>query len=129
MNIFRLIGDLLHLLSILILIHKIVIKRSCAGISLKTIELYFIVFLTRYIDLFTVYISLYNSCMKAFYLISTGVLIYLIRTKYRNTYDKEHDNFPIVYLIGGSAVLALLINDEFTLIEVIYFFQISCNFF
>ena len=67
--------------------------------------------------------------MKAFYLISTGVLIYLIRTKYRNTYDKEHDNFPIVYLIGGSAVLALLINDEFTLIEVIYFFQISCNFF
>ena len=118
MNAFRLVGDLLHLLSILLLMHKIVTHRSCTGISLKSIELYFIVFLTRYIDLFTTYISLYNSCMKVFYLASTGTLIYLIRTKYRSTYDKEHDNFKLVYLIAPCAVLALLINDYFSPIEV-----------
>ena len=118
MNVFRLVGDLLHLLSILLLIHKIVTHRSCAGISLKSIQLYFIVFLTRYIDLFTTYVSLYNSSMKLFYLLSTGTLIYLIRTKYRASYDEEHDSFKLVYLLAPCALLGLLINDYFSIIEV-----------
>mmetsp|Transcript_6643 Transcript_6643/g.8220 ORF Transcript_6643/g.8220 Transcript_6643/m.8220 type:complete len:215 (-) Transcript_6643:47-691(-) len=124
MNAFRLVGDLLHLLSILLLIHKIVTHRSCAGISLKSIQLYFIVFLTRYIDLFTTYISMYNSCMKLFYVISTGVLIYLIRTKYRATYDREHDSFKVIYLIVPCALLAVIFNDEYTIIEVLWAFSI-----
>lgn len=118
MNAFRLVGDLLHLLSILLLIHKVLTYKSCAGISLKSIQLYFIVFLTRYVDLLFTYISLYNTCMKLFYLISTGSLIYLIRTKYRMSYDREHDSFRIMYLIIPSFILALLFNDEYTIVEV-----------
>ena len=48
MNIFRLSGDMLHLASILILLLKIRVSKSCAGVSLKTQELYFIVFVCRY---------------------------------------------------------------------------------
>lgn len=118
MNALRLVGDLLHLLSILLLMHKILTYKTCAGISLKSIQLYFIVFLTRYIDLFITYISFYNTCMKIFYLASSGYLMYLIQVKYRSTYDKEHDKFPIWSLIVPSAILALVINDEFTIIEV-----------
>ena len=124
MNIFRLVGDVLHLLSILILIYKIHKSRSCAGVSLKSIELYFLVFITRYIDLFTVYISLYNTCMKLFYIASTGTLIYLIRNKYYASYDKEHDNFNVLFLIVPSALLALVINDEFAVIEILWAFSI-----
>ena len=39
MNIFRLVGDLSHLLAIIILIAKIWRTRSCAGIKNDTIEL------------------------------------------------------------------------------------------
>lgn len=49
MNIFRLLGDLSHLASILILVHKITKSRSCRGISFKTQLIYLIVFLTRFV--------------------------------------------------------------------------------
>ena len=48
MNLFRLLGDLSHLASILILLHKIQSTRSCRGISFKTQLLYLIVFLARW---------------------------------------------------------------------------------
>lgn len=51
MNIFRLLGDLSHLASILILVHKITKSRSCRGISFKTQLCYLIVFLTRWAPL------------------------------------------------------------------------------
>lgn len=47
MNIFRLLGDLSHLASILILIHKIQTSRTARGISFKSQLVYLIVFLTR----------------------------------------------------------------------------------
>ena len=64
MNIFRLVADISHLFAILILLLKIWKSRSCAGISLKSQLLFALVFTTRYLDLFTVYVSLYNSIMK-----------------------------------------------------------------
>jgi ER lumen protein retaining receptor len=58
MNIFRLAGDMTHLASCLVLLLKIVTTKSCRGVSLRTQELYLLVFVTRYLDLFTTYISL-----------------------------------------------------------------------
>eukprot|EP00798_Chlamydomonas_sp_ICE-L_P029278 gene29278-12521_t len=46
-----------HLLSIIVLLLKIRATKSCRGVSLKTQELYAIVFVTRYLDLFTTFIS------------------------------------------------------------------------
>ncbi|XP_009415933.1 ER lumen protein-retaining receptor isoform X2 [Musa acuminata AAA Group] len=50
MNIFRLAGDMTHLMSVLVLLLKIHTIKSCAGISLKTQELYALVFATRSYD-------------------------------------------------------------------------------
>ncbi|KIY93681.1 hypothetical protein MNEG_14280 [Monoraphidium neglectum] len=74
MNIFRLAGDMMHLLSIVVLLLKILATKSCRahnaaatavaaaaacpGISLKTQELYLLVFVTRYLDLFTHFVSM-----------------------------------------------------------------------
>jgi ER lumen protein retaining receptor len=54
----RLTADMLHLLSFVVLLLKINATKSCRGISLKTQELYTLVFVCRYLDLFTNFISL-----------------------------------------------------------------------
>ena len=117
MNIFRLTGDLLHLLSIFLLIHKIIKYKSCAGVSLKSIQMYFVVFVTRYLDLLH-FISVYNTSMKIFYITSTAALIYLIQNKYRATYDRQHDTFKVVYLLLPSAILGFLMTDSYDIPEV-----------
>ncbi|CAM8893661.1 unnamed protein product [Rhodiola kirilowii] len=71
MNLFRLAGDMTHLVSILILLLKIYATKSCSGISLKTQELYAVVFVTRYLDLVTDFISVYNSVMKVVFISSS----------------------------------------------------------
>ena len=40
MNIFRFLGDMSHILSFIILLHKIIKGKSAAGISLRTQEMY-----------------------------------------------------------------------------------------
>ena len=64
MNLFRFLGDMSHILSFMILLHKIVKGKSAAGISLRTQELYAIVFCSRYIDLFWNFSSMYNWLLK-----------------------------------------------------------------
>ncbi|RNA43611.1 ER lumen retaining receptor [Brachionus plicatilis] len=124
MNIFRLIGDLSHLFAIIILLLKIWKTRSCAGISGRSQILFALVFCTRYLDLFTHYISLYNSLMKIFYLTSSFGTIYLMFFKFKATYDRNHDTFRVEFLLIPSAVLALLINHEFDVLEILWTFSI-----
>ncbi len=119
MNIFRLLADLLHAASFLVLLVKIWKSKSSAGISGRSQVLFALVFATRYLDLFTHFISLYNSIMKVFYLVSSFGTIYLMFSKFKATYDRNHDTFRIEFLIIPSAILALLINHEFEVLEVI----------
>lgn len=124
MNIFRLAGDLSHLLAIIVLLLKIWKTRSCAGISGKTQILFTIVYLTRYLDLVTTYISLYNSFMKLIFLLASGATVYMMYVKFKATYDHNHDSFRIEFLLAPAAVLALLINHEFTVMEILWTFSI-----
>jgi ER lumen protein retaining receptor len=41
------------------------------------------VFLTRYIDLFYSYVSLYNTVMKIFFIASSCYILFLMKTKFR----------------------------------------------
>ena len=75
----RLCGDLSHVISILILILRLRVSRSALGISVKTQELFLLVFLTRYLDLFTTFYSLYNSLMKVAYIMSTSYIVCMIK--------------------------------------------------
>ncbi|KAK9899159.1 ER lumen protein retaining receptor [Cystobasidium minutum MCA 4210] len=125
MNIFRLLGDLSHLASILILIQKIHKSRSCRGISFKTQALYLAVFATRYVDLLTgPYYSFYNTIMKLVFLGSSAWIVYLMKGKYKPTQDPQIDTFKVEYLIVPCAILALIFNYKFTVLEVLWSFSI-----
>ena len=88
------------------------------GISFKTQVLYAVVFFTRYLDLVTHYVSLYNSLMKLFFMASSAYVVYLMELRFRGTNDRSLDTFRVEYLVVPSAVLALLFHYQFTLLEV-----------
>ncbi|TMX01167.1 ER lumen protein-retaining receptor A isoform X1 [Solanum lycopersicum] len=126
MNIFRLAGDMTHLISVLVLLLKIYATKSCSGISLKTQELYAIVFVARYLDLFTDFISLYNTVMKLVFIGSSLAIVWCMRYHrvVRRSYDRELDTFRYWILLGACFVLALVLHEKFTLQEVFWAFSI-----
>lgn len=60
--------------------------------------------------------------MKVFYIISSLGTVYLMYVKFKATYDKIHDTFRVEFLIIPAAILALLVNHEFEVLEVIIIF-------
>jgi len=125
MNIFRLLGDLSHLASIIILVHKIQSSRSCRGISFKTQALYVAVFVSRYLDLlFGEWVSWYNTFMKLFFIGSSCYVLYLMKMRFRPTHDPSIDTFRIEFLVGPAFVLALIFNYKFNIVEILWAFSI-----
>jgi len=95
MNIFRLCGDMSHVFSIIVLLLRLRVAKNAQGISLRTHELFLLVFVTRYLDLFTQFYSIYNTVMKVLYIVSTASIVYMIRFSQPicATYDKAQDTF------------------------------------
>ncbi|XP_006654688.1 ER lumen protein-retaining receptor A [Oryza brachyantha] len=126
MNAFRFLGDMTHLFSVLVLLLKIYATKSCSGVSRKTQELYMVVFVARYMDLFTDYISLYNSVMKVVFITSSAAIVWCMRRhpQVRRTYDRDQDTFRHVVLVAASFVLALIFNERFTFREICWAFSI-----
>ena len=91
-----------------------------AGISLKTQELYALVFATRYLDIFTDYISFYNTIMKLIFLGSSFSIVWYMRRHkiVRRSYDKDQDTFRHYFLVLPCLFFALVINEKFTFKEV-----------
>ncbi|KRF98367.1 uncharacterized protein Dwil_GK27668 [Drosophila willistoni] len=123
MNIFRFAADLLHVFAIATLLLKIWNTRSCAGISGKSQILFGLVYVTRYLDLFTTYVSLYNSVMKVFFVVTSAVAIFLIYVQYKKTYEHDLDLFRIELLLLPCAMLSLVINHEDIVLEVLWTFS------
>ncbi|KAI5173199.1 ER lumen protein retaining receptor [Nematocida sp. LUAm3] len=115
----RTTGDVLHGLSMVILLMKMNRTRSCSGISLKSQFLYLSVYLLRYLDLIYLFIYpsfvlssprlVYNTIMKVFFIGIQSVIIYRMVYRYYYSYDSEFDDTPMIMLIGialfGGAVL------------------------
>jgi len=76
------------------------------------------------LDLFTSFISAYNTAMKLFFLVSSLGTVYLMYVKFKATYDHNHDTFRIEFLLGPAVLLALLLNHEFSVMEVLWTFSI-----
>ncbi|CAM9628501.1 unnamed protein product [Chrysoparadoxa australica] len=111
MNIFRFAGDMCHVASIFILLLRLRATKSAAGISLKTQELFLLVFIARYVDLFTTYYSLYNSLMKILYISTTSMTVWMMRTQdpIKSTYQPEHDSFlHLQFAVLPCAALAFI---------------------
>jgi ER lumen protein retaining receptor len=111
MNIFRLAGDMMHVISIFLLIVRLMATKNAVGISIKTQELYLIVFVCRYLDLFTSFYSVYNTVMKIMYITATAYVIYMVyRTEpFKTEYDKTQDSFlHWKFAVAPCAVFAVI---------------------
>jgi ER lumen protein retaining receptor len=81
----------------------------------------------RYIDLFMYYVSLYNTCMKVFFIGSSALIIYAMRFKkpYCQTYDSIGDDFPhIKVLLPAAAVLTALVHSGVTPWELVWSYSL-----
>jgi ER lumen protein retaining receptor len=124
MNIFRLSADMAHLIAIIILLAKIWKTRSCAGISGRSQVLFLIVFVFRYLDIATNFVSPYNTVMKVFFIGSSIATVYLMWFKFKATYDRNHDTCRVEFLIVPALIFALLIHHEFAPLELLWTFSI-----
>lgn len=108
------------LLLLMLLIFHCWLLDLHTGVSLKTQELFAIVFATRYVDLFTTYVSLYNTVMKIIFLGSSFSIVWYIRRHkiVRRSYDKDQDTFRHYFLLLPALILALFIHEKFTFKEV-----------
>ena len=110
---------------------------SCKGISFKSQVLYAVVFTCRYLDLFHVLglivsfnfahisgLMLYNTVMKILFLAASYYILYLMKTEYRNSSDEARDRFVLWYVLAPCAVLALVFNAQFTVLEILWTFSI-----
>jgi hypothetical protein len=113
LNAFRFAGDLFHVVSILLLLLRLRVTKNANGISIKTQEIYLLVFVTRYLDLFTTFYSLYNTLMKILYLGTTSYIIYMVRymEPFKTQYEVSHDSFlHWKFAVAPCAVVALITN-------------------
>ncbi|KAA6409531.1 MAG: er lumen retaining receptor [Lasallia pustulata] len=125
MNIFRFLGDMSHLISILILLRKMKTSNSASGISFKSQILYLIVYITRYLDLFWTFTnSAYLTIFKLLFIASSAYTVYLMLNDYKPTHDPNIDTFKVQYLLGGSAVLAVLFPYKYQVTEMLWAFSI-----
>jgi ER lumen protein retaining receptor len=88
-----------------------------------------VVFVCRYLDLFTTYYSLYNSCMKILYISLTALTIYIMRYQapIKSTYDPNQDTFyHLKYAVAPCLALAFITNlvQGFDLVELLWDFSI-----
>ena len=88
------------------------------GISGKSQVLFALVFTTRYLDLVFSFISIYNTVMKIIFLVTAYGTLYLMFIKFKATYDSNHDTFRAEFLVIPAVGLALLVNHEFSVLEV-----------
>ena len=111
--------------------------QSASGISFKSQALYLIVYTTRYlgghlscatkqehwlivirVDLFWTFTSsAYLTIFKVLFIASSAYTVYLMLNDYKPTHDPNIDTFKVQYLLGGSAVLAVLFPYKYKVTE------------
>jgi ER lumen protein retaining receptor len=114
-------------------VYLFILVSPNAGISVRSHELFLVVFVTRYLDLFTTYYSIYNSIMKMVYIGTTASIIYTIKFQepIKSTYDKSQDSFlhwkfaaaPCFILASLTHMIGSGIAD-FSVMELLWTFSI-----
>ena len=62
--------------------------------------------------------GVYNTTFKLLFLAAQSYTVYLMLNEYKPTHDPNIDTFKVQYLLGGSAVLAVLFPYKYQVTEV-----------
>jgi len=106
-NIFRLLADGLHLSGMAFGLAAILSSRSVAGFSRKTQVLFQVVFLSRYLDIFTTSQGFYLLFFKITFNLITAFMLWLFQ-KLHHTYEASADSCNLLALVVPAALLALM---------------------
>merc|ERR1712181_134201 len=82
------VADCGHLAAQMMLAFQIHFNRSCAGISGRSLILFFITFVSRYASMITIFFD---------------------NVRFRSTYSSTEDNFRIEFLVLGAAIVAIFL--------------------
>nr|KAF6407021.1 KDEL endoplasmic reticulum protein retention receptor 1 [Molossus molossus] len=62
--------------------------------------------------------------MKVVYIACSFTTVWMIYSKFKATYDGNHDTFRVEFLVVPTAILAFLVNHDFTPLEILWTFSI-----
>merc|ERR1712170_216079 len=62
--------------------------------------------------------------MKVLYISASIGTVYLMYIKFKATYDSNHDTFRVEFLVAPAAILSLVLNHEFSVMEILWTFSI-----
>merc|ERR1719161_992275 len=96
-NIFRYIGDYLHLFGVFMLLATLLKNKSCQGISRSTQILYFFVFITRYLDLLDHSQTAYLVIFKITYIV-TSIIVLVVFGVLHKTYERSKDTCSLIVI-------------------------------
>lgn len=114
------LSSLVQMLSFIIIILKVIGYESCSGLSMNTALCYVIILASRLTS--TIFYHGYLPSDEAgdwFYqlteiitlICSTG-LLFLMKGKYNDTYDYQHDSLDYKYFVFPSLALAFLVHTS-----------------
>ena len=67
---------------------------------------------------------MWNTIFKIIFISSSGYTLYVMLNDYKPTLDPNLDTFRVSYLVGGSAVLAVLFPIKYNIPEILWAFSI-----
>jgi len=118
-NMFRYLGDYMHLIGIGVLLFTIAKSQSVAGISKKTQMLYLSIFVTRYLDLLDHRQSAYLTCFKLIYICSSAGILYLFHIMDKS-YQKMNDTVNVTAIVVPCLICGCLFTHEFSIMEMLW---------
>ena len=114
------LSSLVQMLSFVIILFKVISYESCSGLSYNTALCYTIILASRLTS--TLFYHGYLPSDEAgdwFYqlteiitLICSVVLLYIMKGKYYDTYDSQHDSLDFKYFVFPSLGVALLVHTS-----------------
>mmetsp|Transcript_132630 Transcript_132630/g.383442 ORF Transcript_132630/g.383442 Transcript_132630/m.383442 type:complete len:282 (+) Transcript_132630:115-960(+) len=121
-NVFRYVGDYLHLAGIFVLLLTIAKNKSVAGVSRSTQILYCLVFTTRYLDLLDHTQTTYLVFFKLTF-ITTSVLILVLFYQLDSTYERRLDTCNLAVILVPCATASVLLTSEYSILEILWTFS------
>lgn len=121
-NYFRYAADYMHFGGMILGIVSVLSTRSVAGFSKKTQTLFQLVYVTRYLDVFTESQTMYLVFFKLTFNVITAVMLASF-TLHHNTYDAVSDSCNMIVLLLPTAMAAYLASAGSGLIQDLWTFS------
>jgi len=110
-NVFRYIGDYMHACAVLLVIATLGINKHCRGLSFKTQLFYLVIFLSRYLDIFSSFGAsnhgIYLLVFKLFYIFSAAAIVIVMRS-WRATIETNKDTCSIAFVVIPCILVSML---------------------